>query len=40
MNILIEVRKNLKNGSFTNGYFSLDDDGEVDIIRFLKQVMN
>ena len=30
----------LKNGFFTNGSFTLGDDGEIDTNRFLKTVMN
>ena len=28
--------KKLTNGFFTNGYFSVGDDGEIDTNRFLK----
>ena len=33
---LIEDIEKLKNGFFTNGYFSLGDDGEIDTNRFFK----
>ena len=33
---LIEHMKRLKNGFFTNGYFSVSDDGEIDTNRFFK----
>ena len=33
---LIEDMDKLKNGFFTNGYFSLGDDGEIDTNRFFK----
>ena len=33
---LIEDMEKLKNGFFTNGYFSLGDDGEIDTNRFFK----
>ena len=36
VNTRIENMEKLKNGSFTNGYFSLGDDGEIDTIRFFK----
>ena len=37
VNTLIEDMEKLKNGVFTNGYFSLgDDDGEIDTNRFFK----
>ena len=36
INILIEDMEKLKNGFFTNGYFSLGEEGEIDTIRFLK----
>ena len=40
VNTLIEDMEKLKNGFFTNGYFSLGDEGEIDTNRFLKIVMN
>ena len=36
VNTLIEDMEKLKNGFFTNGYFSLGDDGEIDTKRFFK----
>ena len=36
LNALIEDMEKLKNGFFTNGYFSLSDDGEIDNNRFFK----
>ena len=36
INILIEDMEKLKNGFFTNGYFSLGEEGEVDTNRFFK----
>ena len=36
VNTLIEGMEKLKNGFFTNGYFSVGDDGEIDTNRFLK----
>ena len=36
INTLIEDMEKLKNGFFTNGYFSLGDDGEIDTKRFFK----
>ena len=36
VNTLIENMEKLKNGFFTNGYFSLGDDGEIDTNRFFK----
>ena len=36
VNTLIEDMENLKNGFFTNVYFSLDDEQEVDTNRFFK----
>ena len=39
INILIEDMEKLTNGFFTNGYFILGDDGEIDTNRFLKTVM-
>ena len=36
INILIEDMEKLKNGFFTNGYFILGDDGEIDTNRFFK----
>ena len=36
VNTLIEDMEKLKNGFFTNGYFSLGDDGEGDTNRFFK----
>ena len=36
INILIEDMEKLKNGFFTNGYFSLGEEGEIDTSRFLK----
>ena len=36
VNTLIEDMEKLKNGFFTNGYFSLGDDGEIDTNRFFK----
>ena len=35
-NILIEDMEKLKNDFFTNGYFSLDEEGEIDTNRFFK----
>ena len=36
INSLIEDMQKLTNGFFTNGYFSLGDDGEIDTNRFFK----
>ena len=36
VNTLIEDMGKLKNGFFTNGYFSLGDEGEIDTNRFFK----
>ena len=36
INTLIEDMEKLKNGFFTNGYFSLGEEGEIDTNRFLK----
>ena len=36
INILIEDMKKLKNGFFTNGYFSLGEEGEIDTDRLFK----
>ena len=36
VNTLIEDMKKMKNGYFTNGYFSLGDDGEIDTNRSFK----
>ena len=36
VNTLIEDMAKLKNGFFTNGYFSLGDEGEIDTNRFFK----
>ena len=36
VNTLIEDMENLKNGFFTNGCFSLGDEGEIDTSRFVK----
>ena len=36
INILIEDMEKLKNGFFTNGYFSLGEEGEIDTNRFFK----
>ena len=36
INILIEDIEKLKNGFFTNGYFSLGEEGEIDTNRFFK----
>ena len=36
INILIEDMEKLKNGFFTNGYFSLGEEGEIDTNRFVK----
>ena len=36
INILIENMEKLKNGFFTNGYFSLGEEGEIDTNRFFK----
>ena len=36
INNLIEDMKKLKNGFFTNGYFHLGDEGEIDTNRFFK----
>ena len=40
VNTLIEDMEKLKNGFFTNCYFSRGDDGEIDTNRFFKIVMN
>ena len=34
VNTLIEDTEKLKNGFFTNGYFTLGDEGEIDTNRF------
>ena len=36
INTLIEDMEKLKNGFFTNGYFHLGDEGEIDTNRFFK----
>ena len=36
INTLVEDMEKLKNGFFTNGYFSLGDEGEIDTNRFFK----
>ena len=36
VNILVEDMENLKNDFFTNGYFSLGDEGEIDTNRVFK----
>ena len=36
INILIEDMQKLTNGFFTNGYFTLGDEGEIDTNRFFK----
>ena len=36
VNTLIEDIEKLKNGFFTNGYFSLGEEGEIDTNRFSK----
>ena len=36
VNTLMKDMEKLKNGFFTNGYFSLGDEGEVDTNRFFK----
>ena len=36
VNILIEDMEKLRNGFFTNGYFSLGDEREIDTNRFFK----
>ena len=36
INILIEDMEKLNNGFFTNGYFSLGEEGEIDTNRFFK----
>ena len=36
VNTLIEDMEKHKNGFFTNGYLSFDDDGEIDTNRFFK----
>ena len=36
VNTLIEDMEKLKNGFFTNGYFSLGDEREIDTNRFFK----
>ena len=36
INTLIEDMEKLKNGFFTNGYFTLGEDGEIDTNRFFK----
>ena len=36
VNTLVEFMEKMKNGFFTNGYFSLDDNGEFDTNRFFK----
>ena len=36
VSILIEDMEKLKNGFFTNGYFTLGEDGEIDTNRFFK----
>ena len=35
-NTLVEDMEKLKNGFFTNGYFSLGEEGEIDTNRFFK----
>ena len=37
INILIEDMEKLKNGFFTNGYFSLGGEEEIDTKRFFKK---
>ena len=36
VNTLLEDMEKLKNGFFTNGYFSLGEEGEIDTNRFIK----
>ena len=36
VNILVEDMEKIKNGFFTNGYFSLGEEGEIDTNRFFK----
>ena len=36
INTLVEDMEKLKNGFFTNGYFSLGEEGEIDTNRFFK----
>ena len=36
INILVEELEKLKNGFFTNGYFFLGEEGEIDTNRFFK----
>ena len=36
INILIEDMEKLKNGFFTNGYFGVGEEGEIDTFRFFK----
>ena len=36
INILVEDMEKIKNGFFTNGYFSLGEEGEIDTNRFFK----
>ena len=38
VNTIIEDMENLKSDFFTNGYFSLGDDGEIDTNRFFKDI--
>ena len=40
INTLVEDMEKLTNGFFTNGYITLGDNGEIDIIDFSKTVMN
>ena len=40
VNTMKEDMEILKNGIFMNGYFSLDDEGEIDTNGFFKIVMN
>ena len=36
INILVEDMEKIKNGVFTNGYFTLGEEGEIDTNRFFK----
>ena len=36
INILVEDMEKIKNGFFTNGYFTLGEEGEIDTDRFFK----
>ena len=36
INILVEDMEKIKNGLFTNGYFTLGEEGEIDTDRFFK----